>query len=150
MDGTGGSRRTEQTRSIRRRRKGCRCLRLGDGHVRSESTLPSPVKPHLTHHLQILSGSAPFPNESDDEIVDKVAAGLRPEWPSNKQKLVDVLWKKIGACWAHEPNERPTAPEVLLTLEVLVEARHQGAEVSEDEAMMREWERVEYFPDSTF
>lgn len=97
-----------------------------------------------------MSGTTPFPNESDDEIVDKVATGSRPEWPANEQKLVDVLWEKIQACWSREPNKRPTAPEVQSTLEVLVEARHQGAEVSEDDMMLREWEQVENIPDSTF
>lgn len=67
---------------------------------------------------QILSGTTPFPKESGDEIVKKVAIGLRPEWPSNHHSrgLVDVLREPIESCWNQEPGGRPSALEVLQTL----------------------------------
>ena len=84
------------------------------------SSLQNP-KLRLNPRFQVLSGTTPFPNESDEEIADKVVTGLRPEWPSNNpsQKLVDVLWEHIESCWNQEPKERPTALSVLRALQEL-------------------------------
>ena len=93
-----------------------------------------------------MAGTAPFPNESDKEIAEKVAGGLRPEWPANNpsQRLVDELREQIMACWNQEPNQRPTAPKILLVLDE-VEQREPVASVedSDDEVMMREWDGLE-------
>ena len=72
---------------------------------------------------QILTGTAPFPRESDQEIVDKVVMGLRPEWSSISppQGLADALWYHIRTCWRQEPEGRPTASKMLETLLVLSE-----------------------------
>ena len=70
-----------------------------------------------------------------------VAAGLRPEQRSDSlsQELTDELWEHIVACWNDEPNERPTAIEVLRTLG---EAEHwEDVEDSDEETGVRdpEW-----------
>lgn len=101
---------------------------------------------HLTPRSQVLSGTAPFPNESDEEIVHKVTIGSRPERPSNNPPnwLVDELWKQIEVCWSQQPNVRPTASKVLQALLALGKAHHQepvvSVEGSDDEAEMWGWE----------
>jgi len=85
--------------------------------------------------------------------VDRVTAGLRPEWPSNSppQGLADALWEQIKACWKQEPKERPAASDVLETLLALGETYHHEPVVSvddlDDEAMVEEWEYVEDGPE---
>ena len=97
---------------------------------------------------QALSGTDPFPDESDEEIPDIVAAGARPGWPPDPPKLlVDELREQIEACWNQEPNNRPTAPEVVQALLVFGEARHQGrtetpVEDPGDGTLFRGWEHV--------
>ena len=111
---------------------------------------------HLTSGSQVLSGTTRFPNESDEEIVDKITRGLRPEWSSANpsQKLANALWEHIEACWNQEPKERPTAFEVLQTLLALGEDKYQvpvaSVENAEDDPMVSEWEQAEDTPDSMF
>ena len=92
---------------------------------------------------QVLSGTTPFPNKSDEEILNRVFAGLRPKWPSDSSEwLEDELSEQIEACWSQEPNERPAAYEVLQTLLALSDAQHretvESVESSDDEAVTRE------------
>ena len=114
---------------------------------------PANLRPRLNLCPQVLSGTAPFPNESDEEVLDRVSKGLRPGRPSNPPKwLADGLWGQIEACWKQEPNERPTASEVLQTLSALSEAQNQGrspvvAEDPYDEALMLGWEYVKGGPE---
>ena len=101
---------------------------------------------------QVLSGTTPFPDESDEVIMDKVTAGLRPTWPSNPSRwLVGKLWEQIEVCWQQEPNGRPTSFEVLQTLLALSEAQHQerAALSVEDEALMWEWEHIKDNPEKS-
>ena len=104
-----------------------------------------------------MTGTTLFPNECDGEIANKITKGFRPEWPSNNpsQKLVDALREHVEACWNQEPDERPTALEVLQTLLTLGEVRQPELVVSvenpEDDEAMREWEQVGSTPElSTF
>jgi hypothetical protein len=87
-----------------------------------------PVSQHLTH-VQILTGTTPFPVESEEEIVKGVIDGLRPKWPSNNssQGLVNALRKQVDACWNQKPEERPIASEVLKTLLGFASGGHAGA-----------------------
>ena len=88
-----------------------------------------------------MAGTTPFPNEVDEEIVDKVTSGIRPWRPSEDLPygVSYELWGWIVACWDQEPNERPTALE---TLRGLDEAQRRESAVSADnsqvEAMIRE------------
>ena len=65
-----------------------------------------------------MTGAAPFPDESDKEIVGRVVRGQRPEWPSNNppQGFTKALWEQIKFCWKQEPKERPAASSVLEAL----------------------------------
>ena len=84
--------------------------------------------------IQISTGTAPFPHESDQEVVDKVVKGLRPEWSSISppQGLADALWYHIRTCWSQEPGGRPTASKMLEKLLVLSKTYpYQGESDSE-------------------
>ena len=108
------------------------------------------LEPTSTSHSgpQTLTGTTPFPNESDEKIADKIAMGVRPGWPPNNpwEWTVSELWGQIEACWNQEPNGRPTALEVLQTLVTLGAARRRefaiSAEDFGDEAMIGDWENA--------
>ena len=100
---------------------------------------------------QILTGTNPFPYTTDEEIVDKIVGGLRPERPSDNPPdgMADELWEQITACWNQEPNERPTALEVL---RALGSSRNREPPVLMEETdaeMMRELDRVEGDPEES-
>ena len=117
-----------------------------------EVCLPLPLHPtpHLSSHPwpQILTGTVPFPDESDEEIVDKVTRGLRPERPSSNpsQGMTDELWEQTVACWNRGPNERPTAPKVLRALGEIKHREPAASMEASDDEMMREWDLVEDAP----
>ena len=71
-----------------------------------------------------------------------VVAGFRPERPFGdpSQELADELWEQIVACWNKEPNERPTAFEVL---RALGEAKpREDADDSDQATVVRECDSV--------
>lgn len=74
---------------------------------------------------QILTGTTPFSDKSDEDISAEVITGLRPEWPSDdpSQALIDGLWRQVEACWCYDPEERPTALIVFHSLQAFVQER---------------------------
>ena len=74
-----------------------------------------------------MTGTTPFPNASDEEIVASITMGHRPECPSNNpsQGLVDALWDQIEACWHDDPEQRPSALTMLQFLRGLIQERTQ-------------------------
>ena len=67
---------------------------------------------------EVLGGQTPFtPLESS--ITRGVLGGLRPERPQGKggALFTDELWKILGLCWRHKPEERTNAKVVLQCLE---------------------------------
>ena len=123
------------------------------------SPLPSLTnsKPHPTPRPQVLSGTIPFPGKRDEDIVDRVAMGVRPSPPPDNPSKWSVgdLWEQIEACWNQEPNGRPTASKVLQILQGLGESKHQESVVSMEnfgnKAMVRKQECVNDHPrESTF
>ena len=99
-----------------------------------------------------MTGTIPFPNESDEEIVEKVAAGIRPWQPSDDLSygISYELWGLIVACWYQEPNERPTALETLRGLDEAQRRESAGSvENSQVETMIREWGLSEDDPEES-
>ena len=103
---------------------------------------------HLTLHSQVLSGTDPFPEDSDEVILDRITAGVRPGWPLDPSKLLaDELRELIEACWNQEPNERPTVSKVLQILTKLGGAQNKEQattfmEDPDDDVLMRGWEHI--------
>jgi hypothetical protein len=110
-----------------------------------------------------LTGTTPFPNASDEEIVAGVGMGYRPDYPYKipSQGLVDELWDQIEACWHDDPEQRPAALTVLQFLQGLNQERTQEEtqefrELQESkepqEPLERDddddaWECIEYSPE---
>ncbi|KAJ3319636.1 hypothetical protein HDV06_006198 [Boothiomyces sp. JEL0866] len=64
---------------------------------------------------QILSGSIPFFEETDDDVVKEwIKEGERPYKPSN---IPDSIWDVITSCWAHNPCERPSFAQISLKIQ---------------------------------
>lgn len=72
---------------------------------------------------QILTGDKPFASYPRDfEIITAVKRGQRPDRPNHTlihRALDDKLWDIIARCWAQDPEDRPTASQVLRELEDL-------------------------------
>jgi len=113
------------------------------GMVMFEVCLPRVHRAYIStpyHSPQVLTGTAPFPDESDEEVVEMVTTGLRPERPSGdpSQELADELWEQIVTCWNAEPSERATALKVL---RALGEAKERE-EDSDEGTLVRERESM--------
>jgi len=108
--------------------------------------IPSPRLPR-----QVLSGTSPFPKDSDEEVVDKVTTGMRPEWAPEyaSRGLEDPLWELIEVCWIHDPEERPTALTVLQTLQAIGEERPQESQEPPAHIDEDTWHYVEVTPESS-
>ena len=74
---------------------------------------------------QILTGTNPFSDASDEDIVTGVKMGYRPDCPyhSPSQELLIALWDQIEACWHDDPEQRPAALTVLQFLQCLDQER---------------------------
>ncbi|KAJ7580874.1 kinase-like domain-containing protein [Mycena floridula] len=59
-------------------------------------------------------------NFTDMAIVLKVMKGERPMRPASS-KLNDTVWNCMDDCWKHNPDERPTAAEIVRRLSVMPE-----------------------------
>ena len=88
--------------------------------VMFEVCIPHLYSPHLSlsqrfAQSQTLTNTTPFSKENSEEVVDMVAMGVRPKWPPNDPPK--WLREQIEACWSQEPDERPTAFNVLKQIE---------------------------------
>ncbi|KAF9789355.1 kinase-like domain-containing protein [Thelephora terrestris] len=75
--------------------------------------------------FEILTGTAPLEDASDEVVLKEVITGLRPEWPSDdpSQALIDALRNQVEACWCYDPEERPTALMALQSLQAFAQER---------------------------
>jgi len=100
-------------------------------------------------HPQVFSGITAFPRESDEEVIESVTLGMRPEWPPGvpSQWYGDTIWDQVEACWSHEPEDRPTALVVLQALQKLSEEQPQVSQESREASRDDAWDYVEDAPE---
>ena len=67
---------------------------------------------------QVFTGDTPFSGHLSTEVIVLVLRGKRPRKPTHPTFTED-LWSLMQCCWDHDRNSRPTASEVLGTLEVV-------------------------------
>lgn len=68
---------------------------------------------------EVLSGHMPFHDCVRWHIADKVIRGDRPERPQGVEGtwFADGVWEVLAQCWVAQPEDRPSAKEVLQFLE---------------------------------
>ena len=68
---------------------------------------------------EILSGQAPFAPLRPPPVIWRVLEGLRPERPEGEVRVLftDDIWRTLGLCWKHQPDERISAKTILQRLE---------------------------------
>ncbi|KAH8809630.1 kinase-like domain-containing protein [Flagelloscypha sp. PMI_526] len=69
--------------------------------------------------LEILTGSPPWPNRTDYEVILAIHKKERPSRPTDFL-IPEDIWLIIQDCWHHEPTERPTAVELLRRIQAVV------------------------------
>lgn len=57
--------------------------------------------------LEVLSGQAPFPNDTEWIVMQKVLNCEHPERPGG-QWFTDDLWEMLKQCWKTQPGSRPS------------------------------------------
>ncbi|KAJ7121957.1 hypothetical protein C8R43DRAFT_48929 [Mycena crocata] len=62
---------------------------------------------------EILTGSLPFPDLTDVAVMYQVMHGHRP---ARSSKISDEVWNLMTDCWQTEPEQRPSAEEIVFRL----------------------------------
>lgn len=91
---------------------------------RAPRTQPGDVYAYAIVLLEIVSGTRVYRGMTEQAIVKFVLAGKRPPIPANVPEEVRRL---IQACWAEDPDARPSFKDVVQALE----ADTEGATVTQ-------------------
>lgn len=69
--------------------------------------------------LEVLTGRAPFPRDSELVVVRKILDGERPERPQGMKGawFTDDTWSTLRRCWSPQPTHRPTVGAIFECLE---------------------------------
>lgn len=92
-------------------------LRIWNDHLRGAYAAISPVFHAADHAIQVLSGERPFSEYGASQIITAVI--IRDERPpklplhSASGTPYNWLWALAETCWATDPNDRPTALEMI-------------------------------------
>jgi Protein tyrosine and serine/threonine kinase len=72
---------------------------------------------------QIFSGKHPFHEFTRNyPVVTSVMEGKRPTRPT-EAPLDDNIWSLVEACWAQQPNDRPSATQIMQRLVTFTRTR---------------------------
>ena len=68
---------------------------------------------------EVLSGQAPFAQDTEPTVIRKVLEGRHPDRPQGAQgrSFPDGLWAMLERCWEHQPSNRPSLAAVLRCLQ---------------------------------
>jgi len=79
---------------------------------------------------QIFSGNLPFHSiKHDFHVRDMVLEGRRP-WsskPGDIPDLDDEMWQLVERCWEYKPENRPSATEVLVSVQGATHSKRNGS-----------------------
>ncbi|KIK13929.1 hypothetical protein PISMIDRAFT_688303 [Pisolithus microcarpus 441] len=88
----------------------------GDGE-KANFTFEGDVYSFGSVMLQVLTGQVPYHYiERDEQVIYTIAQGIRPRRPSS-QDIMDEHWNFIQRCWATDPQDRPSAGELVAFLQ---------------------------------
>ncbi|KAI6037137.1 kinase-like protein [Pisolithus microcarpus] len=95
---------------------GCETPPDGDGE-KANFTFEGDVYSFGSVMLQVLTGQVPYHYiERDEQVIYTIAQGIRPRRPSS-QDIMDEHWNFIQRCWATDPQDRPSAGELVAFLQ---------------------------------
>jgi len=92
---------------------------LIDLHYQGKNSPASDIYSFACVCYEIYSGNIPFHEiANDSRVILSVIRGERPSRPPHDSRQMcyifePVVWELIDACWAEQPQERPTASEIV-------------------------------------
>ncbi|KAK7466334.1 Rho guanine nucleotide exchange factor [Stygiomarasmius scandens] len=94
---------------------------------------------------EIFTGLVPFQElAKDPAVLYQLLSRKRPRRPLDEPQLTDTIWAVIERCWAHAPNDRPTASELP---QLLTQASGRAIEMAEewnDSLYSQLWQSVQH------
>ncbi|KIJ38918.1 hypothetical protein M422DRAFT_231000 [Sphaerobolus stellatus SS14] len=94
--------------------------------AQSELTRPSDVYSFALLCLEILSGSPPYHDISDEQLISHVRIGVPPDRATSDlagRWLSDDVWDLLLSCWSFDPTSRPEMASVVNTLRLIQRSR---------------------------
>ncbi|KAJ7588154.1 kinase-like domain-containing protein, partial [Mycena floridula] len=90
---------------------------------------------------EVFTGRVPFYNISNEPaVILNIVGGVRPTRPELPE-LNDDIWSLIQDCWKMDPNDRPTADQMVQRLMAAGIQRSSGIDSEWDESFARELRR---------
>ncbi|KAL0570533.1 Rho guanine nucleotide exchange factor [Marasmius crinis-equi] len=78
------------------------------------SSTRSDIYAYASVCYEIFTGNTPFHELVEGAVIVAVLRDKRhPARPEDASELTDSMWEIMESCWAHEPNLRPAAADVL-------------------------------------
>ncbi|KAH7335219.1 hypothetical protein B0J17DRAFT_67191 [Rhizoctonia solani] len=99
--------------------------------------------------FNVMTGKRPFNNKKDPAVMMEVISGSRPHRSefvtipgSIDGSMENRLWNLIEHCWAHTPEDRPTAAEVSEILVEIERGTHESSSRSRVDILIRSLPRA--------
>ncbi|KAI5993415.1 kinase-like domain-containing protein, partial [Pisolithus marmoratus] len=83
----------------------------GEDHPNAGLSFEGDISSFGSVMLQVLTGKVPYHYiEHDEDVIFAIGRSLRPNCP---QDIADEHWNCIQKCWAANPEDRPSAGELV-------------------------------------
>ncbi|KAL0572718.1 Rho guanine nucleotide exchange factor [Marasmius crinis-equi] len=116
-----------------------------------QSSTRSDIYAYACVCYEIFTGKAPFSELVDGAVIVAIVLHkMHPARPENVPELTNSMWEIMESCWAHDPNLRPTAEDVLSRVGALRSmktgelVRQQPAPDWNSLNLMQIWKNVKY------